>query len=157
MARAWKIPRLGPGEPLASGLKKMIAVRCRETFSYAPATLRGDDPDALHDMRVAARRLQAVLRLHRECFTEKQFLRVYRPLRDLIRSLGTVRELDVLIDWLNRKAAALPPEDRFALELLIARTLQRRTEAVQSMQAFLRSVMENNLGARILHFAAHNL
>lgn len=157
MARAWKIPRLDPGEPLRTGLRKMIAVRCREMFSYAPATIAGDNPKALHSMRVSARRLQAVLRLHRECFPDKQYLKVYLPLRDLIRSLGTVRELDVLVKWLEKKKKSLAPEDQFALDLLMARNLQRRQEAVRSMQESLHSVLERDMKNRILEFSARNL
>jgi CHAD domain-containing protein len=153
MARAWKIPHLSPGEPLRAGLRKMIATRCREMFSCAAATLRGDDPAALHDMRVSARRLQAVLRLHRECFPDGQYRKIYRPLRDLIRTLGAVRELDVLLDWLGQRAAPLAPDERFALELLIARHRRQREAAVRSMQASLGTTAVAGLKDRIIDFA----
>lgn len=134
----------------------MIRTRCNEMFSYLNATITGN-PNALHDMRVSARRLQAVLRLHRECFPDKQYLKVYLPLRALIRSLGIVRELDVLLDWLEQKSRSLPVEERFAFDMLIARNQRVRNKALRSLQTNLKSARESGLKERILDFTSRHL
>ncbi|BDU78749.1 CHAD domain-containing protein [Mesoterricola sediminis] len=65
------------------------------------------DPGALHDARVASRRVRAVLDLVRpDCYPGLQ--RHRRALRRLTRALGTLRELDVHTAFLEDLAWRLP-------------------------------------------------
>ncbi len=59
MARPWKIVDLEPDENLKVCLRKIAQTRFQETFSYEHGTIEGEDIEALHDMRVSARRLRA--------------------------------------------------------------------------------------------------
>ncbi len=121
MAKAHKIPGLNLDDPLEVCLHKILRVRFAEMVSYEQGTIEGIDIEALHDMRVASRRLQAMLKIFREAFSKKKFKHEYQQLRILIRSLGEVRNYDVFIEKLEKYKTLTAPKDLKALDLLIAR------------------------------------
>jgi len=126
MAKPWKIVDLNPDESLKQCLQKIALTRIQETFSHEPATMRGDDPEALHDMRVSARRLRAVLRIFRDCFSRKKLKKHDARLQALIRALGAVRERDVFLESLSAYKNTLAATDRKVIDLLIARETTAR-------------------------------
>jgi CHAD domain-containing protein len=121
MAKPWKIVDLDPGENLKVCLRKIAQTRFQETFSYEQGAIDGEDIEALHDMRVSARRLRAVLRIFRECFPKKKFRKQDEKLQTLIRSLGAVREQDVFIEMLVNYRKTLRPQEGKVVDLMLAR------------------------------------
>lgn len=78
------------------------------------AALRGEDVDAVHDARVASRRLRAVLAEHKRLF-EKDVLAAARDkVRGITSGLGTARELDVSRSELKKLASKLDGGDKKA-------------------------------------------
>ncbi len=69
----------------------------------------GSEPDAVHDMRVAIRRIRSVVRAYRAVF-EHTATGVATELRWLGSVLGEIRDLDVLVETVKRDLAVLPPE-----------------------------------------------
>jgi CHAD domain-containing protein len=59
--------------------------------------LRREEIDAVHDMRVASRRLRAVLAEHRKMFNKKRMANARDNVRRVTQALGRARELDVAI------------------------------------------------------------
>src|SRR5437016_8192227 len=72
------------------------------------AVRKGDDPEAVHDMRVAVRRLRAALALFGSWYRRKQVKRLRKDLRRLGRRLGAVRDFEVLLDDARSAASRLP-------------------------------------------------
>ncbi len=126
MARPWKIVDLNPDESLKQCLQKIALTRVQETFSYESATVKGEDIEALHDMRVSARRLRAVLKIFRDCFSKKKLKKHDARMQSLIRALGAVRERDVFLESLSEYKKKLEPADRKVIDLLIARETTAR-------------------------------
>ena len=77
----------------------------------------GDDPEELHDMRVAARRLDGILRRFKSCLPAP-FLRIRPTIKKVLRSLGEVRDLDVALSELEIFGSTLPECDRAGVEPL---------------------------------------
>lgn len=74
-----------------------------------------DDPEYVHQMRVAMRRLRAALRMFRPVLPEGFAERLVLPMRELMAALGQARDLDVLMgEIVAPVAAALPDEPRLA-------------------------------------------
>jgi CHAD domain-containing protein len=140
MARPWNIVDLDPDENLKVCLHKIALTRFQETFSYEQATLKGEDIEALHDMRVAARRLRAILEIFRQCFPKKKFKKQDERLKSLIRSLGAVRESEVFIELLVDKRKTLTPRDGKIVDLLVAREQSTRMSSRQQLLSELRSL-----------------
>src|SRR5207302_1678118 len=80
----------------------------------------GDEPEALHKQRVAVRRLRALLRSAEPMLDPVWANQLREELGWLGRSLGKVRDLDVLLVHLREEVRALEGEDRSAGLRLIA-------------------------------------
>ena len=144
-------PDLGPtevsessamGEVAFAVLRRQLAV-VREK---EPGTRLGEDPEELHDMRVATRRLRAALSLFADVLPVRA--RVFREeLGWLGRVLGAVRDLDVQLEGLADMAAATSgwsagarPEDHDPLAELSALLERDRDSARAEMLSALDSV-----------------
>jgi CHAD domain-containing protein len=121
MAKPWKIVDLDPSQSLKVCLRRTAETRFQEAFSYEHGAIAGEDIEALHDMRVSARRLRAVLKIFRECFPKKRLKKQDEMLQGLIRSLGAVRERDVFIEMIVGYRETLGPQESRAVDLLLAR------------------------------------
>ncbi|HAP36698.1 MAG TPA: hypothetical protein DCQ28_12440 [Bacteroidetes bacterium] len=126
MAKPWKIPELNPEESLKQCVAKIALTRFQETFSYEQATTIGEDPEGLHDMRVAARRMRAVLKIFHSCFSKKKIKKYDSLFQTLVRTLGAVRESDVFLDSLISYKKTVELRDQKIIDLLIAREMSSR-------------------------------
>jgi CHAD domain-containing protein len=62
---------------------------------------RKQNPDAVHEMRVASRRLRAILRENSHVLSERERSRFGEMLKQITRDLGRARELDVTLRLLR--------------------------------------------------------
>jgi hypothetical protein len=84
-----------------------LALRQLDRFmSLEPKVLRGEDPEAIHDMRVASRRLQQVLDLIYPPPAPREVRRFRRRIRRCRRALGEVRNCDVLLARVEKSLRA---------------------------------------------------
>jgi CHAD domain-containing protein len=143
VAKPWTIPDLNPDESLAGCVPTIVQTRLDETLSYEEGSLKGTDVEAIHDMRVASRRLQTVLQIFKECLPRKRLKKVDKELRLLIRRLGSTREHDVFLLSLQAFRSSLDEASARAIDLLIARETGERAsvhkQLVRSLKAFHRS------------------
>lgn len=112
--------------------------------------IASDDPEYIHQMRVAARRLRACLRLFSPLLTPQFSDSVLPPLRKMMRLLGEVRDLDVLLaEIVSPVVAALPDEPRLAALAGIVTDHRHgaRAETVKALQS-------PGYGQMLLHLAA---
>ena len=97
-----------------------------------PGTRLGDDSEALHDMRVASRRLRAALSLFADVLPPSA-----ESLRDDLRwighTLGAVRDLDVQLEQLDGWLADVPETDREALIAVRSLMEAKRSAARETM------------------------
>lgn len=103
-----------------------IALACLDHLQQNhDGALTSDDPEYIHQMRVALRRLLAALRLFAPQLPEALPLTLKDAFRPLVQQLGHARDLDVLqTEIVAPVLAALPDEPRLA-QLSSAITLQR--------------------------------
>jgi len=98
---------------------KVLSARFDAMMAHAAATRAGTDPEALHDMRVASRRLRAALDALGACYDSKSFRRVAQEAKSLTRALGAVRDEDVLLESLHAYTESIPEDERPALTRFI--------------------------------------
>lgn len=98
----------------------------------------GEDPEELHDVRVASRRMRAAMRIFAEVLPE-QVRELEGELRWVAQRLGDVRDLDVQLDRLERWISEAAPEDRELLASLGAVLQERREKARSQMLQALNS------------------
>jgi triphosphatase len=97
-------------------------------LAHEPGVRLGEDPEELHDMRVATRRLRAALKLYKE-FLPKRAERYERDLRHFAGSLGEVRDLDVHLERLAGEASRYGR----VLQEIVAALEERRAGARRRM------------------------
>src|SRR4051795_2638566 len=131
MAKARDIPGLHASMPFAQAAAATVAVRAEELFEHAEGVLDTSDIERVHDMRVASRRLRAVLEIYAPCFPKDQFRALLKEVKALADALGARRDPDVLLDRLATLEAVLPKADAPGIEAFAApvRTEQERGNA----------------------------
>lgn len=107
-------------------------------YLHEPGARLGDDPEELHDLRVAGRRLDAVLRQFRSSLPPS-FLRIRPTLKKVLRSLGEVRDLDVALGELDAFRRELPESDQPSIEPLTRHWAAERGRARERMLTVLDS------------------
>jgi DNA-binding transcriptional ArsR family regulator len=112
--KARKVKGLDPDGPLADNARRIIDVRADELRSFSPAVLDPRNVDALHDMRIAAKRLRYVLELTAPVFGEgaESAAKHAKKLQDL---LGEIHDCDVTIPRVERHIDRLRLEDAAVL------------------------------------------
>ncbi len=118
------IPRPSPPGPkatVAELVQAAIAGGVLRLVEHDPIVRIGEDPEGVHQARVATRRLRSDLRTFRPVVDTDWS----EPLRDELRwlgeLLGRVRDADVLLQLLTNKAEALPDDERCHAQTLIER------------------------------------
>jgi len=107
----------------------------------------------VHQLRVATRRLRAALHLF-AAFLPKRFVEAtQRELSWLASAIGAVRDLDVLAQAVQRRAARLDPELRAALGPVGIAIHERRAAALEGLVMTLRSSRCRRLLERLGTFA----
>ena len=102
-------------------------------------TRDGVDAEELHDMRVATRRMRAAWRVFDGAFKAGKTKKMRRRLETLADRLGTVRDLDVLIEGLEAYRLGLDEDQRPGLEPLNSLWRRQRNNARTQLIAELDS------------------
>jgi triphosphatase len=117
-----------------------------QMLAHEPGVRLGEDPEELHDMRVATRRLRAALKLYSD-FLPKRSERYERDLRWVAGALGEVRDLDVHLEGLSEEAS----RNGEVLEEVVSLLRERRNEARRGM---LEALDSNRYERLIASFSA---
>ena len=94
-------------DALAMAGRKVVGQQAQKMRANVRGTLEDLDPEYLHDLRVATRRLRSALRLFADVLGPKRCVFLREELNWLGRPLGTVRDLDVFIPNLQAQAQRL--------------------------------------------------
>lgn len=100
--------------------------------------LADDDPEAIHKMRVAARRLRVVLKTFADCYPKKPRRRLARQVKRLQRALGSARDNDVLLEQLRNESEQAPAGQQPGIRWLINFLQAQRASHFQEVQRRLR-------------------
>jgi CHAD domain-containing protein len=139
-----RAPELGPSvvEPGMTAAEAAFAVlrrHCGAFLRHEPGTRVGDDPEHLHDMRVATRRMRAALRVFANALPPDDARLLREELRATADALGTVRDLDVQIEQMETWAASLITVPREAAQPLVDALRRRRGVARERLLEHLDS------------------
>jgi len=97
-------------------------------LDHEPGARSGHDPEDVHAMRVATRRLRAVSGMFRD-YLPAEFERFRLDLRWIAGALGEVRDCDVQIEQVNRWLTESEPEKQTAFQPILSRFDKERNRA----------------------------
>ena len=106
---------------------------------FDPGTRLGGEPEDLHQMRVATRRLRAVFRTVQRVVDPKWSDPLASGLSWLGQLLGFARDLDVQLEYFRSEALQLSPRDRKPLERFVSYLEGEQAKAQHTLVGEMRS------------------
>lgn len=122
-------------DPPSAFVRARLDEQLRALLTSEAVARAGADPEGVHQMRVAVRRMRAAIKADGRHLPDG--VRLQTELRWLGSSLGAVRDLDVLLDHIHTQAADFDDADAAAVEQLIAGLVDDRQAARQRMLTVL--------------------
>lgn len=134
----------GPADPAVHHVRAKLDREIRALLAYEPGTRSGADPEDLHQMRVALRRMRSVLKLSGRLVGDGA-----EPVRAelgwLGQSLGEVRDHDVLIGHVREVIADFEVRDQPAGRRLVSLFVTERAAAKRRLTRALSSARYSTL------------
>lgn len=125
-------------ETTAQMAQRVFAEQFAAILVQEPGVRLGE-VEAIHDMRVATRRLRVMLINFAACWTKTERQQLKFWLQSLADALGEVRDLDVLMDALKPTLTQFTAPERLLLANLLERLRQQRKRRFQTLLLFLAS------------------
>jgi CHAD domain-containing protein len=101
--------------PAIEHVRAYLRAQLVEIERADPLIRSGDDANAVHDFRVAARRMRSILKSTKALFDEEWASSLQRELRWIAGEMGDARDLDVLLQRLRKESG---PDEAPVVKLL---------------------------------------
>jgi CHAD domain-containing protein len=141
--KAGRVPELNPTMPLACAARRIVAARADELYAFVPAALAAENPVALHDMRIAAKRLRYALDLVGFCLDASAGETAKRA-RALQTLLGDIHDCDVLLARVEPRSVS---DD--GMRFLAERFRARRSELFAAFEELWAAIEAGELRERL--------
>jgi CHAD domain-containing protein len=133
------VPEIDRDATVAEVVRRAIAASVTRLLRHDPDVRLGEDPEAVHQARVATRRLRSDLRTFRDVVEPSWAAPLRAELRWLGGELGAVRDAEVLRDRIAGRAEALEPRDRAGVDAFVTGLERRRAQARSHLLGELRT------------------
>ena len=138
MSTAIEIKGVTSDKTLEVCARLIIVGYFREMMTYKAGAIEGINIEFVHNMRVASRRLRAAMDDFVTCFEVEPFKKHYKQVRTITRTMGAVRDLDVLLDRFKKELNTLS-----AVRENTARENTKRQRDIQGLIQHLQYEREN--------------
>jgi hypothetical protein len=108
--KARKVKGIDPDARLDDGVARIVAVRLDELCSFMPRAGDPNEVQALHDLRIAAKRLRYLLELFSPCFGPYAATAAKKA-KDLQDLVGEIHDCDVTLPRVEQLIAELREHD----------------------------------------------
>ncbi len=136
MAEGKWIGGLTPEMPLKTAARLVLATRLEVVGEWLPKVVReaANDPENVHQLRVATRRADAALRIFRCCLPGRFYRGARSRLRTIRGAAGAARDWDVFLIELRQRIEGSLPRDLPGLDFLTGFASGQRVAAQASLQ-----------------------
>lgn len=141
-------------QPIAEAVRVLLGGQLAELQAQEARFWAGDYGDAVHRMRVALRRMRSLLRLFSDRFEPGALDDLFAGMRATGRKLGTVRDLDVLVEHLTDYQAGMPEDARGEADSLVKAWRTRRRAARKDLRRYLRGKRFRRFITRLTAFTS---
>jgi adenylate cyclase len=131
--------QLAPTTPVGAAIATIAAPHLLALQQAEIGVRRDEHPEHLHAMRVALRRLRAIVRSFRDLWPAAESQRLLEHLGESGRRLGELRDLDVLLTDLPPAIERLPAPLQQPRDAVLEWIGDQRRRTVAQVQAWLRS------------------
>jgi len=119
MAKSKEIAGLNCTAGANAGIRLVLRSRLEEILTFREAALDWNNPEGVHDMRVASRRLRNAIRDFSPYLRKRKLQYPQSDLKSLADALGAVRDQDVAIMALENLAAEASQEVAAGIEEIL--------------------------------------
>ncbi|MDY0340295.1 MAG: CHAD domain-containing protein [Coriobacteriia bacterium] len=140
MHERFSIPGVDAVTPLSEAAPSILLAKAGLLFDLETVARDGMDADAVHDMRVASRRLREAIRLLAPAYGDRGLVRWRQRVRAITRALGPVRDADVFVDALSSVRLSLGEDGQRAAVFLVGYSLGQRDRDLTSLRALLSDI-----------------
>lgn len=147
-------PQLSPGLSPWQAFARVATGGIEHLQANQQGAIAGDDPEYIHQVRVALRRLRSALRLFRPALPQDLAAALAPPLKELAQALAPAREWDVVMDEILAPIQADNPGDDALAQVMAAAAVERaqaRARARSALQAAQYGELMLALGAALHH------
>jgi CHAD domain-containing protein len=148
VARARQV-ELHCDEPFARAAARIVEIRAGEVFEFSGGVLDAGEPERVHDMRVATRRLRAAMEVFASCFPRKRLRKTLKDVKALADALGARRDCDVEIEFLEWFAAEVEPGERETITAMVAGLREEQARANDALAPFVAEKRLSKLRRRL--------
>jgi CHAD domain-containing protein len=134
MAKARRIKGIDCNDVATTGIQQALIQRFDEMCSFREDALDYKDPEGVHSMRVASRRLRSALRSFLPYLNDRALAPVVKQIKTLADTLGKVRDEDVAIEALEDLWSETPKRFSEALQRLIDSRKEIRETARRNLK-----------------------
>ena len=144
-----RLPEKALTRPAAETVLGLMTERFAEAEeALARIQIEGDE-EAVHDFRVAVRRLRSLERAYRSCLAGGALRKLRKRLARMAAATGRARDLEVQLAWLAQEREVMRPHERAGFDWL-----QQRLEAArQAERRRLRKRLGRHFGKLSASFA----
>ena len=133
MAKPRRIKGIDCNGAAGAGIKLVLERRFREMSKLRDTALNWKDPEGVHSMRVASRRLRSALRDFTPYLRKRGLASSLGQIKRIADALGEVRDQDVAIDALEKLRSTAPQEVSAVIGELISIREVARNKARQNL------------------------
>lgn len=119
-------------------MKTLIAERWQDVWKSMPSRKDLAEPEAIHDVRVASRRLRASMDVATDAFPKRWYRRLHKEAKNVTSEFGTLRDTDVMLQTLRTERETAPDAEQAGLDHLIAKQEQLRADAIREVRRYLK-------------------
>lgn len=131
-------PGVLPDDAMSEAGRKILLHQFEMMLKHEPGVRVEGNIDAIHDMRVATRRMRSAIKLFHPYYKKGSPIRVFeRSLKTLATTLGEVRDRDVFQEKMQKYTETLPSAEQESLIVLSKEFNQGHEDAREQLAAFL--------------------
>jgi len=137
MAKAKRVKGVNCNSVASIGIKLVLVTRFEELYGFQETAVDWSDPEGVHSMRVASRRLRSALRDFLPYVRKRGLTSVQKRLKNLADTLGDVRDHDVAIMALEELEKKAPANVSPTLKQFVEARKEQREQARESLKSVL--------------------
>jgi len=124
-------------------------------LKHEAGSLSGEDMEDVHQMRVATRRMRSIFSLLDEHYKAKIIKPYTVQLKIIAGNLGAIRDLDVMIDNLQKFRKSRPADDKTAIDTIVQKLDKKRKKARKRFMTMVESKTYRRFVRDFTEFLTH--
>jgi CHAD domain-containing protein len=149
-SKSWEIIKLSKKDDLVSSAQIVLSQRLKTLLITIKTYFKDSNPETLHQVRIALRRIRYSMELFTVCFNRKKYFKFYCKVSELQDLSGEVRDIDIIRKHIKQLGKQIKPTDmKVNSEILTARKNKIIPSLEMALFNFIHSIELNTFKKQI--------